>query len=115
MENEQLELWKEHPNQMFIGAILKSGVAWVAAILLIIVSDIVSNELVTFFVIFAGFAVALYYSIMVYVSAWNMLKYKNRSPWWIWLVLLIGLIGAAILLCLENKSYNAGTETLSKV
>lgn len=114
MESEEIELWKEHPNQMFIGTILKSAIAWVAAILLILASGMAfEDSWITVLLIFAGPIVAIYYTVMAYVGAWNMLKFKNRSPWWIWLMLLIGLIGAAILLCLENKSYHTNTMSLS--
>jgi len=117
MDSEQTELWKEHPNQMFIGAILRFVIAGVVASLLMLISGIVFGEesWISILVIFAAVIAVMYYTIMSYIGAWNMLKFKNRSPWWISLMLLIGLIGAAILLCLKNKSHYTSTKTISNV
>ncbi|WP_292381519.1 hypothetical protein [Methanosarcina sp. UBA289] len=117
MESEEIELWKEHPNQMFISTILRCLIACVVAPLLMLMSSIAFGEesWISILVIFAAAIAMMYYAVMSYIGAWNMLKFKNRSQWWISLMLLIGLIGAAILLCLKNKSNYASTKTIPNV
>jgi hypothetical protein len=117
MESEEIELWEEHPNQMFIGTILRFLIACVVAPLLMLISGIAFGEesWISILIIFAVVIALMYYTVMSYIGAWNMLKFKNRSPWWISLMLLIGLIGAAILLCLKNKSNYTSTKAISNV
>lgn len=97
---------------MFISTILRYALACVASIIIVLISGFVFGDesLITTFAFIAVVIAMIYYGIMVYVGAWNILKFKNRSPWWMCLM-LIGLIGAAIIICLKNKAHYVSINT----